>query len=108
MLPDGIYIENTHSPKKKLHFEIAFNLIKHITKKESSVLNKLTILIQRRIVVIAGCDVGTTRSSPEVGPTVVLIIKNNMNGGDNIILMALLEDSRIYSSCLKTRELYTM
>ena len=106
MLPDGIYIESTHSQKK--NSKLQSNIL--ITNKESSVLllNKLTVLIQRRIVVIAGCDVGTTGSSPEVGPTVVLIIKNNMNGGDNIILMALLEDSRIYSSCLKTRELYTM
>ena len=102
------YTLKAHIPKKKKISKLQSNIL--ITKKESSVLllNKLTVLIQRRIVVIAGCDVGTTRSSPEVGPTVVLIIKNNMNGGDNIILMALLEDSRIYSSCLKTRELYTM
>jgi hypothetical protein len=48
------------------------------------VLNKLTIFIQRRVIVIAGCDVRATRSAPKVGSAMVLIINDNVNLGDNI------------------------
>jgi hypothetical protein len=36
--------------------------------------NKLTVLIQRRIVVVAGRDIRSTRGAPKVGSAVVLII----------------------------------